>query len=187
MISPDGYNITTPNLVLTQSPLILTTGEGFEKGIKLITYEHQRQLPHVKSIDYLMAIWLQPLVQEKDADDVLYYKNGAAGECPRSNLFAVKEGVLITPSENILKGVIRKQVLQLAQGVLPVEVRTITLGELKEAAEVFVTSTTKQVLPVRQIDDVVLFTDQPGKITRKLYSLLLKQQEDLLQAASHTL
>lgn len=182
--SPDGYSITVSNLVLSQSPLTLTTKETFEKGIKLITYEHQRQLPQVKSIDYLMAIWLQPLVKEKSADDVLYYKNGVVGECPRSNLFAVKDGVLITPAENILKGVIRKQVLQLAQGRLPVEERAVTLEEVKQAEEVFVTSTTKQILPVRQIDEVVLFTDGPGKVSTELYSLLLKQQEHLLQATT---
>jgi branched-chain amino acid aminotransferase len=182
--SPDGYSIAAPNLIVSQSPLELPTKEGFNRGIKLMTHEHQRQLPHIKTTDYIMAIWLQPLVKERGADDVLYYQNGMVSECPRANVFAVKSGVLITPAGNILKGITRNQVLQLAKDVLPVEERPVTLEELREAEEVFITSTTKQILPVRQIDDTVLYTDRPGKITLELYSLLLKQQHSLMQMAT---
>lgn len=185
-LSPDGYSIAVPNLVVSQSPLTLPNREAFDKGIKLMTYEHQRQLPHVKTTDYIMAIWLQPLVKGRGADDVLYCSNGVAGECPRANVFAVIDGVLVTPAENILKGVIRRQVLHLAKGLLRVEERAVTLSELKTAEEVFITSTTKQVLPVRQIDDTVLFTEGPGKITMELYARLLKQQQALLQEALTT-
>ena len=183
-LSPDGYRIAEPNLVVSQSPLSLPGEEAFRKGIKLITYDHQRQLPHIKTTDYIMAIWLQPRLKELGADDVLYGSQGMVGECPRANIFAVLDGVLVTPSENILKGVIRKQVLHLAKGLLPAEERPLLLEELARAKEVFITSTTKQILPVRQIDDTVLFTEGPGKITRELYHRLVKQQQAFLQAAS---
>jgi branched-chain amino acid aminotransferase len=182
--SPDGYTLTAPNLVISQSPLTLPTGEAFRRGLKLMTSEHQRQLPHIKTTDYIMAIWLQPQAKEQGADDILYCANGLVGECPRANLFAVLNGVLVTPSENILKGVIRRQVLQLAEGLLPVEERNLSVKELQAAEEVFITSTTKQILPVRQIDATVLFTDEPGKVTKELYDRLLKQQRALLQGAT---
>lgn len=182
--SPDGYSLAVPNLVLSQSPLTLPPAEAVEKGIRLMTYDHQRQLPHIKTTDYLMAIWLQPLIKERGADDVLYCPQGLVGECPRANVFAVLDGVLVTPSERILKGVIRSQVLQLAKDILSVEERVVTLAELKAAEEVFITSTTKQVLPVRQVDDSVLFTERPGKITMELYDRLRKQQEQLVKATT---
>lgn len=182
--SPDGYSIAVPNLVVSQSPLSLPSEEAFRKGIKLMTYEHQRQLPHIKTTDYIMAIWLQPQVKEQEADDILYCSQGLVGECPRANLFAVINGVLVTPSENILKGVIRKQVLNLAEGLLPVEERALAVQELTSAEEVFITSTTKQILPVRQVDNTVLFTDGPGKFTKMLYERLRNQQQALLQTAS---
>jgi len=123
-----------------------------------------------------MAIWLQLQVKEQGADDILYYNEASISECPRANIFMVKEGKLITPAQNILKGVIRKHVLQLAADMLPVEERDIPLQELKLAEEVFITSTTKQVLPVRQVDEVVLFKEGPGRITTQLLHLLQEQQ-----------
>lgn len=182
-LSPDGYSIAVPNLVVSQSPLTLPSPAAFHKGIKLMTYAHQRQLPHVKTTDYIMAIWLQPQVKEQGADDILYCPGGLVGECPRANVFAVINGILVTPSENILKGVIRRQVLHLAKGLLPVEERIIKLEELKGADEVFITSTTRQVLPVRQIDDAVLFTEGPGSVTQELFARLRKQQEELIKVS----
>ena len=86
----------------------------FEKGIELVTWPHQRQLPAVKSIDYVMAIWLQPWMKKNGADDVLYHNNGTVTECPRANFFLVMEdGRLVTPAENILEGVTRKKLLDL--------------------------------------------------------------------------
>ena len=174
--SPDGYSIATPNLIISQSPLQLPTPEAVERGIKLMTFPHQRQLPHVKTTDYVMAIWLQLQVKEQGADDILYYNEASITECPRANIFIVKEGKLITPAQNILKGVIRKHILELAADLLQVEERYIPLQELKLAEEVFITSTTKQVLPVRQVDEVVLFKEGPGRITTQLLHLLQEQQ-----------
>jgi branched-chain amino acid aminotransferase len=183
-LSPDGYSIATPNVLMTQSLLQLPTKEAIEKGIKLISWPHQRQLPHVKTTDYIMAIWLQEKVKEQAADDILYYSNASVSECPRANVFAVKNGKLITPAQHILKGVIRKQVLHLAQNLLSVEERDLHLDELKEADEVFITSTTKQVLPVRQVDDVLLFQKRPGRVTTQLLHLLQEQQQAHLNAAA---
>lgn len=185
-LSPDGYSIAVPNLVLHQSPLTLPGPEAFQKGIKLMTYAHQRQLPHVKTTDYIMAIWLQPQVKESGADDILYCPGGLVGECPRANVFAVIDGVLVTPADKVLKGVIRRQVMHLAKDLIPVEERVITLDELKGAEEVFITSTTKQVLPVRQIDNAVLLTEGPGSVTQELHARLLKQQEELVKASTVT-
>src|SRR5882672_3998821 len=106
--SPDGYTLAKPNLVITQSPLQLPATGLFEKGIRLVSYPHQRQMPDTKSIDYLMAVWLQPYIKERGAEDVLYHQDGVISECPRSNFFIVTaDDTVVTPSENILKGVIR--------------------------------------------------------------------------------
>jgi D-alanine transaminase/branched-chain amino acid aminotransferase len=161
--SPDGYSIAEPNLIIAQHPLQLPTQETVDKGIKLITYEHQRQLPQVKTIDYLMAIWLQPLIKEKGADDVLYFFNDVVCECPRANFFIItKEDKLVTPAQNILKGITRKKILENAGFLgLTVEERDIKIEELKTAKSAFICSTTKAVLPVMQIDDIVF--DESGK------------------------
>jgi D-alanine transaminase/branched-chain amino acid aminotransferase len=123
-----------------------------------------------------MAIWLQPYVRDKNADDVLYQRDGLVSECPRSNFFIVtKDDKVITPAENILKGVIRGKVLALAQQIGPIEERPVSLDDIRNAREAFITSTTKHIIPVLQIDGQPMGDGLPGKISRQL-----RQQLDAL-------
>jgi D-alanine transaminase/branched-chain amino acid aminotransferase len=173
--SPDGYQLSKPNLIISLRPFTPPTKEQFEKGIKLITYEHQRQLPEVKSIDYLMPIWLQPFVKGKDADDVLYHRNGMVSECPRSNFFAVtKDDTIVTASKNVLKGVMRNKLVEIAKRSFKVEERDLTIEEIKSAKEAFITSTTKTILPVKQIDKFFLY--EQNSVTTQLFHDLLRIQ-----------
>lgn len=152
--SEDGFTLSKPNLLLSQHSIMPPTEEQIRNGIRLMTYPYQRQLPHVKIIDYLMAIWLQPKRISAGADDILYYMKDSITECPRSNFFLVTaENKIVTPSENVLPGITRQKVLQLAGENYEIEERPVMLRELKAAKEAFITSTTKQILPVSQIDD----------------------------------
>lgn len=170
--SEDGYQLATPNLIITQQPLKLTTPLN-QKGYRLITYNHQREMPDVKTINYTMGIWLQHLIKEKRADDVLYCKNGLVTECPRANFFIVTQHhTLVTPANNILKGVIRKKVIELAKPHFKLEERDITLTEVQAAREAFITSTTKQILPVVQIDHFIIGNTTANVVTRQLQELL---------------
>jgi D-alanine transaminase/branched-chain amino acid aminotransferase len=179
--SDDGYSIGQPTLIITQAPL--RTNPALANGIRLMTAEHQRQLCDVKSLDYLMPIWLQPLMRERGADDIIYHRGGVVSECPRSNVFIVtRDGKLATPGEDILKGVIRKHVLELAPAQLTVEQRTVRLEELRIAAEVFITSTTKGVVPIIAIDGVPVGAGRVGEVTRSLGAALAERSKAASQA-----
>lgn len=170
--SADGYGLAKPNLILSQSLFKLPSEEQFQKGIKLVTHEHQRQLPHVKSIDYLMAIWLQPFIKQNNADDVLYYWGNSVTECPRANFFIVtKDDTLVTPQQNILKGITRKKLIEAASTNFKVEERDTSLQEVLQAKEAFITSTTKNILPVHSINGTRI-TAEAGPITKELSRLL---------------
>lgn len=178
----DGYHPADPNLVLTCNPVKVATEADFEKGYSVITRQHQRELPHIKSINYLTAVWLQPLLKEKKADDVLYHFNNSITEFPRSNIFMVNEsGTLITPARNMLKGITRKNIIALAAGSMKVEERDITVDELLTASEVFLTSTTKKIMPVLKIDDSIISDGKPGNITRELYREFCRLEKSLTQ------
>jgi branched-chain amino acid aminotransferase len=181
--SHDGFSIGVPNLIITQQ-LYTINEDAVLTGSRLVTYSHQRQLPQVKSIDYLMAIWLKNYITENQADDVLYHQNGIIAECPRSNLFIVsKEGNLLTPARNILKGIIRKHVLILSKSAYRVEERDITLDEIYNAQEVFVTSTTRNIQPVVMVDGHVISNGMPGETTKSLLaelSVIINQHAQLL-------
>ena len=178
--SPDSYEPTTPNLLVLQQELQLPTNEKFEAGLKIITHEYQRDLPTVKSINYLMGIWLQQKVKSQKAADVLYHHKGIVSEFPRANVFIVtNEGTLVTPSEEILKGITRMKLIELAKGKIEVEERPLQLDEIKEAAEVFMTSTTKRILPINQVDDVVIGNGKAGPVATAFNGLFLDMEEKL--------
>ena len=103
-----------------------------------------------------MAIWLQPWMKEKNADDILYHNNGFVTECPRSNFFIInKENILVTPKENILYGITRKKVIDIAKKLgIEIQERDIHLNEIENAKVAFITSSTKRMLPVVKIDDI---------------------------------
>lgn len=170
--SPDGYSITRPNMIITQQPLKLPDPAAFQKGLRLISHPHQRQMPQVKSLDYLMAIWLQPLIKEKGADDVLYQYNGLVSECPRSNFFIVTADDTVVTSTQPLKGIIRMKTLGIAGKQFKVEERELTIDEARNAKEAFITSTTKHILPVVQLDGHPIGNGRPGKVTTELSKLL---------------
>ena len=173
--SADGYSLAAPNLIITQKKLPVS--DAPLPGIKLITYEHQRQLPDVKTIDYLVAIWLKPYIVQHGADDVLYHSNGIITECPRSNIFIVTEDEKIaTPAINILNGVNRKHILKLASKRYTVEERNISIEDVLSAKEVFITSTTKQVLPIVEVNGNKIADGIPGNIT----FLLRKELQQLV-------
>jgi branched-chain amino acid aminotransferase len=170
--SEDGYSISEPNLIISQHTFKPPDKEQRSTGIKLMTFPHQRQLPQVKTIDYLMPIWLQPLIRQGDADDVLYYDKEIVTECPRNNFFIVTEdNQVLTPAMNMLKGITRMKLLHYAAPYFEVKETNISIEDIRNAKEAFVTSTTKGILPVSQVDDKQ-FTS--GSVTVKLQEIWSK-------------
>ncbi len=173
--SSDGYSIGNPNLIISQSPFNYQN-QVFEKGLKLITYEHQRQLPFIKTIDYLKAIYLQPTIKSAGADDVLYFFNGLVAECPRANFFMVTaNGEVLTPKDHILHGVTRKHVLNLKG--YTIKEANISLEMLASAKEAFITSSTKNILPIKAINGNAIGDGMPGPITHNLYQQLIQLKD----------
>ena len=173
--SDDGYTMTKPNLILLQSPFQIDPA-AFDKGIKLVTYQHQRQLPTIKTIDYLQAIRLQTYIKENLADDVLYHDHGFIRECPRANFFIIKGNHIITPKNGILRGITRSKILGLSIKGYTISAQDFNLDDLATADEAFITSSTKNALPVLAVDGKSVGDGKPGKITRmineQLYALI---------------
>ena len=174
--SDDGYMITEPRLSIIQQSLKPPPDRLPETGINLVSNEYQRQLPHVKTTDYLMAIWLQPWMKENNADDILYHYNGYITECPRSNFFMIKkENILVTPKDKILHGITRKKIIAIAKKIgIEVQERNIQLDEISEVKEAFITSSTKRILPVSKIDDCILSDSYSTGIMQSIWQDLVK-------------
>lgn len=166
----DGYTPTKPNLAIMQYPEAVSNPELYQNGIKLLLDEFKREIPTVKTINYLNGIRLIPELKRKGAMEPLYHFDGRLLETVRSNVFLVTQsGTLMTPNEDILMGITRKKVIEAANELgIPVREGSVSLEDLKAAAEVFVTGSNKKVMPVVQVDDQVFNQGIPGPIFQSL-------------------
>tara|TARA_Y100001972_G_scaffold119832_1_gene161591 strand:+ start:857 stop:1693 length:837 start_codon:yes stop_codon:yes gene_type:complete len=170
------YAVGKSNLIVTQEPISFPTDEMFAHGVKLITHEYLRDLPEVKTINYMTGIWLQQQIKESGAFDVLYIHKGEVHELTRSNIFIVNnEGELITPKEKVLHGVTRKRLIN---AIGNVQQRNISVGELANAREVFITGTTKKVLPIHTIDQWTYQSAVEGSKTSEVMKVLAQLESE---------
>jgi branched-subunit amino acid aminotransferase/4-amino-4-deoxychorismate lyase len=176
--TPDSMTFSEPTLIITVEHLAMAPEKEVQTGVKLMSHTHLREMAEIKTTNYSEALRLRQKVKQQQANDILYHHNGHILELTRSNFFIVKGQTVITPSENILKGITRRTVLDLAASAYTVEERPLALHELKEADEAFMTGTNKRIVPVIQVDDQQIGTGKPGKITLHLYGLFIEFEKN---------
>lgn len=170
--SPDGYSIAEPNFIITQHPFSRNRDQE-TNGMKLHLFDYHRPFGLVKSIDYVMGIQALKIAKSKGADDVVYYQNGFISECPRANFFIVtRDNKLVTPEKDVLAGITRKKIIDLAKNKYEVELRELFLDDLLNAKEAFITSTTKNITPVTSIVGFKEFDKEIGVMTKDLQDML---------------
>ncbi len=140
--------------------------EKYARGVKVITMEYQRDFPEAKVNNYVMAIKNIKTKKVKGAHEILYINKGKVKEGALSNFFIVKRGRLITPKESILIGVTRNLIIKFARrsGRKIIE-KDIELLGLCSADEIFLTNTTKGIVPVVKVNNKKIGLGKPGKIT----------------------
>ena len=167
-IAKDDFTLspTGTTLIVINKPFELILPDWWKNGGSLISCNYQREIPEAKTINYLRSVrWSQRLLETKAAE-ILYLDRNWVRECSRSNIFYVKDQIVYTPKSMILAGVTRKRILQLPG--FTVEQRNFKMKELLEADEVFITSTTKGVLPIVKIDSTVIGDGRIGMITKAI-------------------
>lgn len=182
--SPDAYQPVKPNFIIQQSPLEFQDALT-PKSVTIITHEFTRDLPSAKSINYSMGIWLQKKVVESKADDVLYHQNGLVTEFPRCNFFIVTaDNEVLTPADDSLKGVTRKKLLELNGKGFTIREAAVTMDDVHNAKEAFLTSSTKRIQAVAKIDGQPVGNGQPGEITTQLLAKLIDIERAYVAARS---
>ncbi len=180
--SLDGFLPTKPNFVMLAGKLPAYPESYYTKGVKLMAYQYTRETPYTKTTNYLKPISLQKEIEEAEAFDVLYHDGEFISESARSNFFIVDEaGTIITPDRDALKGITRKHVLKIAQENFDVEIRPVSLKEARLAKECFITSSTKGVMPVRQVDFWRINKGIIGATTKQIITLFKQYVDDYVE------
>jgi len=161
--------LITLNSLVTVSPL----AELYEKGAKVMTMEFQRSMPKIKTTNYIFALQQQQAREEAKAIEIVYHHKGFVLEGATSNIFIVKDNKIITPSEDILMGTTRNFVIEiLKKENIIVNIRKIKLEEILNADEIFITGTFKNVLPIVQVDDIIIGDGHVGAITKNIMKMV---------------
>ena len=167
-----------PLLVVLITPLDERDMVRFAKGCKLITTKLQRVSPEAKTANYIAAVRaLKEAVRRSAADALFVNEREHVLEATRSNFFIFRGDTLITPRRGILLGITRNVVIELARRKFTIEERPILLEELTLADEAFITSSSKEITPVVQIDDLIIGDGKPGQRTYKLEQLFIEMVE----------
>ncbi len=149
--------------------------ELFEHGIAAVTREDIRwERCDIKAITLLAAVLLRQEAADEQSMEAILIRDGLAKEGAASNLFIVLRGVLITPpkSQYLLPGITRDLVLELAQEAhIPHREEGIPAVLLKQAEEIWLTSSTKEVMPVTRLDGQSVGDGKPGPLWRRMSGL----------------
>ncbi len=161
-----------PSLLVMIAPAKDYSPQIYAEGASLITVDFPRFMPTVKSLNYIAAIMGQERARSQGAVEALYRTaDGRVSECTTANFFILRDDQLVTPDTDILPGITRAFVLEMAEDLFEIVFRLPTYAELAQADEAFVTSTTKEVMPIVRIDDMPIGDGRPGPRTQRLLEL----------------
>ncbi len=131
----------------------------YESGIHTVTLIKERENPNIKKVSKNYRDEIDMLLAENNAfEAILVNHDKTISEGSKSNAFFVKGNSIITArDEDVLLGVTRSKVLELAQN-LNIEIikRKINIEEIKEFDAAFITGTSNNVLPIKSVDDIIL-------------------------------
>lgn len=174
-----------PSLVVMVQPITPNPAEHYTQGTKTRTTLIERTMATVKSLNYIGAIVAMQSAAPLGAVEALYLDaQDRLTEGTRANLFVVRHGQLITPREGILKGITRQVVMEVAAPEFVVVEGPIHYRDIQSLDEAFLTSTTKEVLPVVQIDEHVIGTGKPGPVTQRIMELFRAHVEAVTHAVT---
>jgi branched-chain amino acid aminotransferase len=177
-----------PTLVVIVKPHVAPPPEAYERGVRLslvdVTRNHPRSVnPRIKSNNLLNnALAMQDALRRGAFEALMKNYRGEICECSQSNFFLVKEGTALTPpvESGILAGVTRGFVFDLGRECgIPVREAVLREEDLEGATEAFITSTTRELVPVSSIDERAVGTGRPGELTRRLLAAYRRHAEAL--------
>ena len=164
-----------PTVFMMCNPLVTPPKELVQKGAAAVTAQDNRWLRcDIKSISLIGNCLLRQLSAEAGAVETILFRDGKLTEASASNVFVVKRGAILSPPKSslILPGITYDVVVELARANgLPLELRDVTEAEVRGADEIWVSSSSKEVLPVVSLDAAPVGDGRPGPLFGRMYQL----------------
>lgn len=177
-----------PTVFGMSSPLTTPTREAIENGVATISaLDYRWQKCDVKSTSLLANCMLRQVAADAGATEVVMFRDGFLTEGSSSNVFIVQRGTILAPPKNnlVLPGITYDVVLELTQtNGLSHQVRPVTENEVRTADEIWVTSSTKEVLAVATLDTKPVGNGKPGAAFRRMHQLYQDFKRTVMRQAA---
>ncbi|MED3561165.1 aminotransferase class IV [Bacillus xiapuensis] len=161
------------SITMTVRPVHAIENEARDKGKKAIFHEDERWANcYIKSLNLLPNILAKQTAHEAGCFEAILVRDGYITEGTSSNVYMVKDGMVYTTplSKQILSGITRMAVKKVTESLgIPFIEKKFTPEELLQADEVFITSTTSEILPIVNVDGKSIGKGNPGKLTMEIY------------------
>jgi len=164
----------TPTVFAMINRLYIYTDEERARGLACITADDFRwKKAHIKSISLVGAVLARQLSADEGAAETIMFRDGYLSEAASSNVWVVKNGVMFgPPKDNLVLEGIRYGLLEelCLENSIPFELRRVSQSEVLQADELLLSSATKEVIAVTQLDGKPVANGRPGPIYEKLYA-----------------
>jgi D-alanine transaminase len=163
-----------PTVFAMANPLVNPPQALVEKGAVAVSAVDYRWLRcDIKSVSLIGNVLLRQVSADAGAVETILFRDGLLTEASASNVFVAKNGRLLSPPKSnlILPGITYDVVVEIAQEVgIPIEFRDVREAEVRGADEVWLTSSSKEILAVVQLDGKPVGEGRPGPLFRKAYA-----------------
>ena len=175
-----------PTVFLMSNPLVNPPRELVEKGVGALSAVDNRWLVcDIKSISLIGNCLLRQISADAGAAETIMFRDGRLTEASASNVFIVKDDVIRSPAKSnlILPGITYDVVVELAQSAgIPLQFGDVTEAEVRAADELWVTSSSKEVRAIVQLDGRPIGNGRPGAVFRRMYQLYQEFKQRVMRA-----
>ena len=182
-------SVVKPSVFAMASQLPAHTPELLARGLAAITVEDFRWgRCDIKTTALLANVLMKQQATDVGAQEAIIVRDGEVLEGSSTSVFVIKQGTLATPpnSRRILPGTTRDVALELAADLsLPVQVRSISVAEMRNADEVWLAAATRDVLPITRIDDRPIGSGRPGPLWRQMSAAFVELRAGLATTPPH--
>jgi D-alanine transaminase len=175
-----------PTVFMMSNPLVSPPQAQVDKGGAAVSATDNRWLRcDIKSISLIGNCLLRQMSAEAGAVETILFRDGKLTEASASNVFVVKRGVIHSPPKSnlILPGITYDVVSELARANnLPIEFRDLSESEVRAADEIWVTSSSKEVLAIVELDGKRVGDGRPGPVFRRMHQLYQEFKQKVMRA-----
>jgi D-alanine transaminase len=168
----------TPTVFMMSNPLVVPTREQVERGVAVVTAQDNRWLRcDLKTTSLLGNVLMRQFAVDRDAIETVMFRDGHLTEASASNVLIVRDGVVIAPPKDnlILPGITYDATLEIARDAgVRLEVRPVPHAEAMHADEMWLSSSTKEVLAVTTIDGRPYGSGKPGPVFHRVWESFQK-------------